>query len=124
MHTATVQVSLKEDHKVGSYEYMERVRRRLAEDMPEITAYFQSGGLVDAVLGLGMPAPIDVQVSGSNLATSYGVAQRLAAEIHKIHGVGGIYIPQDVDYPAIQLDVDRMRAKELALTQKEVVGNI
>ncbi len=74
MHTATVQVSLKEDHKVGSYEYMARVRRRLSEEMPEITAYFQSGGLVDAVLGLGMPAPIDVQVAGSNLETGYRTA--------------------------------------------------
>ena len=124
MHTATVQVSLKEDHRVGSYEYMEQVRRRLAREMPEITAYFQSGGLVDAVLGLGMPAPIDVQVSGSNLAASYGLAQQLASRIRKIDGVGDIYIPQDIDYPALQLDVDRMRAKLLGLSQKEVVGNI
>jgi multidrug efflux pump subunit AcrB len=124
MHTATVQVSLKEDHRTGSYEYMEQVRARLAREMPEVTAYFQSGGLVDAVLGLGMPAPIDVQVSGSNLATSYGLARRLAVDIGRIRGVGGIFIPQDIDYPAIQLDVDRMRARELGLTQKEVVGNI
>jgi multidrug efflux pump subunit AcrB len=124
MHTATVQVSLKEDHKTGSYEYMARVRRRLAEEMPEITAYFQSGGLVDAVLGLGMPAPIDVQVSGSNLRESYDAAQQLARRIRKIPGVGDIYVPQDIDYPAIQLDVERTRAGELGLTQKEVVGNI
>jgi multidrug efflux pump subunit AcrB len=124
MHTATVQVSLKEEHKVGSYEYMERVRSRVAREMPEVTAYFQSGGLVDAVLGLGMPAPIDVQVSGSNLANSYRLARKLALDIGRIQGVGGIFIPQDIDYPAIQLDVDRMRARELGLTQKEVVGNI
>jgi multidrug efflux pump subunit AcrB len=124
MHTATVQVSLKEDHKVGSYEYMERVQRRIATQMPEVTTYFQSGGLVDAVLGLGMPAPIDVQVSGSNLAAGYEVAQKLAQRIREVNGVGGVYIPQDIDYPAIQLDVDRMRARELGLTQKEVVGNI
>jgi multidrug efflux pump subunit AcrB len=124
MHTATVQVSLKEDHKIGSYEYMARVRQRLAEEMPEITAYFQSGGLVDAVLSLGMPAPIDVQVSGSNLQQSYDTAQKLAARIRKIPEVGDIFVPQDIDYPAIQLDVDRTRALELGLTQKEVVGNI
>jgi multidrug efflux pump subunit AcrB len=124
MHTATVQVSLKEDHKIGSYEYMGRVRQRLAEEMPEITAYFQSGGLVDAVLSLGMPAPIDVQVSGSNLQQSYDTALRLAGQIRKIPGVGDIYVPQDINYPAIQLDVERTRARELGLTQKEVVGNI
>jgi multidrug efflux pump subunit AcrB len=124
MHTATVLVSLKEDHKIGSYEYMARVRQRLAREMPEITGYFQSGGLVDAVLSLGMPAPIDVQVSGSDPQQSYATAQQLAGRIRKIAGVGDIYIPQDIDYPAIQLDVERTRALELGLTQKEVVGNI
>jgi multidrug efflux pump subunit AcrB len=124
MHTATVQVSLKEDHRVGSYEYMARVRKRLAEEMPEITAYFQAGGLVDAVLGMGMPAPIDVQVAGSNMEASYGTALQLARQIRKIPNVGDIYIPQDLDYPAIQLDIDRTRAAELGLSQKEVVDNV
>jgi multidrug efflux pump subunit AcrB len=124
MHTATVQVSLKEGHGTGSYEYMARVQRRIAQEMPQITAYFQSGGLVDAVLGLGMPAPIDVQVSGSNLQTGYSLAAQLARQIGRIDGVGGVYVPQDIDYPALQLDIDRARARELHLTQKEVVGNI
>jgi HAE1 family hydrophobic/amphiphilic exporter-1 len=124
MHTASVQVSLKEGHKVGSYEYMALVRERLAEEMPELTTYFQSGGLVDAVLSLGMPAPLDVQVSGSNQALDYATAIQLARRIRQIPGVADIYIPQDEDYPALQLDVNRIRASELGLTQKEVVGNI
>jgi multidrug efflux pump subunit AcrB len=124
MHTATVQVSLKEDHEIGSYEYMARVRKKVAEEMPDLTAYFQSGGLVDAVLSLGMPAPIDVQVAGSNLAASYDTAVKLGNEIRKIPGVGDIFVPQDIDYPALQLDINRMRARELGLTQKEIVGNI
>ena len=124
MHTATVQVSLKEDHRTGSYDYMARVREKIARQMPEITSYFQSGGLVDAVLGLGMPAPIDVQVSGSNLAAGYELATQLARQIGRIDGVGGVYTPQDIDYPALQLDIDRTRARELGLTQKEVVGNV
>ena len=76
MHTAFVQVSLKEDHKTGSYEYMARVKQRIATDLPELNAYFQSGGLVDAVLNLGLPAPIDVQVAGSNMETSYATARQ------------------------------------------------
>src|ERR1700722_16133882 len=64
-HTAFVQVSLKAGHKVGSYEYMRRVRAELSEKLPQLSAYFQSGGLVDAVINLGLPAPIDVQVSGN-----------------------------------------------------------
>src|SRR5207253_1808383 len=84
MHTAFAQVSLKEDHKVGSYEYMSRVKEKVASEMPELTTYFQSGGLVDVVLNLGLPAPIDVQVAGSNMENAYATALKLASEIRKI----------------------------------------
>jgi len=124
MHTAFVQVSLKEDHKLGSYEYMRRVKDKLAEEMPELSTYFQSGGLVDAVLNLGLPAPIDVQVGGSDLDKSYATALKLASQIRRVPGVADAYIPQDIDYPALRLDVDRMRASELGLDQREVVDNV
>ncbi len=124
-HTAFVQVSLKEDHKVGSYEYMERVRRRIASELPELSAYFQSGGLVDAVLNLGLPAPIDVQVAtGSDLHKAYEVAQQLAAKIRDLPNVSDVFIPQDLDYPAFRINIDRERASELGLSQKEVVSNV
>ena len=123
-HTAFVQVSLKDGHKVGSYEYMAKVKRKLAEEMPELSTYFQSGGMVDAVVNLGLPAPIDVQVSGSNLERSHLTAERLAAEIQRIPGVADVFIPQDNDYPALKLDVDRTRASQLGLDQQEVVGNL
>src|SRR5450755_2629792 len=124
MHTAFVQVSLKEDHKVGSYDYMSRVKQRIQEELPELTAYFQSGGLVDAVLNMGLPAPIDVQVAGSNMERSYDTALKLSAKIRSIPGVADVFIPQDIDYPALQLDVDRMRASEMGLDQREVVDNV
>ena len=123
-HTATVQASLKEGHKGGSYEYMAKVRARLAKDMPQLSTFFQSGGLVDAVLNLGLPAPIDLQISGANQAGALRVATRLAEQIRAIPGVSDVYIPQDLDYPAIRLDVDRTRASQLGLTQREVTSNI
>jgi multidrug efflux pump subunit AcrB len=124
MHTAFVQVSLKDDHKIGSYEYIAQVKKKMQTDLPELTAYFQSGGMVDAVLNLGLPAPIDVQVAGSNLNLSYDTALKLSAKIRKIPGVADVFTPQDVDYPALELDVDRMRASEMGLSQQEVVNNI
>src|SRR5258708_11757937 len=95
-HTAFVQVWLKDGHKVGSYEYMARVKQRIADELPELNTYFQSGGMVDAVLNLGLPAPIDVQVAGTNLQLSHQTAQNLATEIQRIPGVADVYIPQDV----------------------------
>ena len=75
MHTAFVQVGLKEDHHESSFVYMNEVRRRIAAQLPQLRTYFQSGGLVDAVLNQGMPAPIDVQVSGMNLKADDRIAQ-------------------------------------------------
>jgi len=123
-HTAFVQVSLKEGHKTGSYEYMRRVRERVARELPQLTTYFQSGGLVDAVLNLGLPAPIDVQVSGSDMQQTYAVASAMASQIRQLKGVSDVLIPQDIDYPALQLDVDREKASQLGLSQKEVVDNV
>ncbi|MGB7846108.1 MAG: efflux RND transporter permease subunit [Candidatus Acidiferrum sp.] len=123
-HTATIQVALNEGHQVSSFQYMDAVRKRIQQSLPELTTYFQSGGIVDAVLNQGLPAPIDVQVSGSNLEASYRIATQLASKIRKTAGVSEVYIPQDVDYPSLHLDVDRLRASELGLSQKEVVDNV
>jgi multidrug efflux pump subunit AcrB len=124
MHTAFVQVALSPEHKIGSYDYMSQVKRRMESELPELTAYFQSGGLVDAVLNMGLPAPIDVQVSGSNLEKSHETALMLAEQIKKVPNVADVFIPQDIDYPALQLDIDRIRAGELGLSGREVVTNV
>jgi HAE1 family hydrophobic/amphiphilic exporter-1 len=123
-HTAFVQVSLKEGHKVGSYEYMNRVRSALRNNMPEVSAYFQSGGLVDSVLNLGLPAPIDVQISGMNLDKTYPTASGIARQVRHLPGVSDVLIPQDVDYPALRINIDRQRASLVGLSQKEVVNNV
>jgi HAE1 family hydrophobic/amphiphilic exporter-1 len=123
-HTAFVQASLKEGHKTGSYEYMRRVREQLNRRLPQLSTYFQSGGLVDAVLNLGLPAPIDVQVSGNNLTKVYAVATQIAGPARQLRGVSDVLIPQDIDYPALQLDIDREKASLLGLSQKEIVDNV
>jgi multidrug efflux pump subunit AcrB len=124
MHTATVQVALADGHKVGSFEYMTRVKSKLQHQFPELTTFFQSGGIVDAVLNSGMPAPIDVQIAGSNMKAAYRTAVYLQRRIGNIPNVADAYIPQDIDYPALQLNIDRTRAAELGLSQHEVVSNV
>jgi multidrug efflux pump subunit AcrB len=123
-HTGFIQVSLKEGHKIGSYEYMRQVRERLREDLPQLSTYFQSGGLVDSVLNMGMPAPIDIQVSGSSLRKSFAVAAQLASQARELPKVSDVLVPQDIDYPALQLNIDREKASLAGLSQKEVVDNV
>ena len=124
MHTAFIQVGLKEDHRVSSFTYMNEVRARISAELPQLRTYFQSGGLVDAVLNQGMPAPIDVQVSGMDLKSADSIALGLAQKFRALPGVADVYVPQDMDYPALNLNVNRARASELGLSPKEVVDNV
>ena len=125
IYTATIQVALNDDHAVSSFDYMDaRAGRPSPAQFPDVRTFFQSGSMVDAVLNSGMPAPIDIQVSSSNLKRNFAMAQDLATRIRTIRGVGEVYIPQDMNYPGIRLDVDRVHAGELGLTQKEVVDNV
>jgi len=123
-YTATVQVQLQDDHRRSSFDYMQQVQEEISKQYPEIRTFFQSGSMVDAILNMGMPAPIDVQVSSSELGKSYDIAQDLARQIRDLPGVGEVYIPQDMNYPALRLDVDRVHAGELGLSQKDVVDNV
>jgi multidrug efflux pump subunit AcrB len=124
MDTAFVQVSLKEDHSEGSYAYMAAVRKRLARDMPFLSTYFQAGGLVDAVVNQGLPAPIDIQVSGNDLNKSYDIATQIAGKIKGLKNVSDVLIPQNLRYPGLELTIDRERASLIGLSPKEVVDNV
>jgi multidrug efflux pump subunit AcrB len=123
-YTATIQVALNDSHKVSSFEYMERLRRQVESQYPNLRTFVSSGSMVDAILNMGAPAPIDVQVSSRELDTTYNTAEELVARIRRLPGVGQVYVPQDMNYPAIRLKVDRVHAAELGLSQKEIVDNV
>lgn len=123
-YTATIQVALNDSHQLSSFTYMDRVQKEIASKFPDVRTFFSSGSMVDSILNLGMPAPIDVQVSGRHPEKFQSIVQELAGKIRQLSGVGQVYIPQDLDYPGLRLVVDRVHAGELGLTQKEVVDNV
>ncbi|MDF9392085.1 MULTISPECIES: efflux RND transporter permease subunit [Methylococcus] len=122
--TAFVQVALKAGHKTGSFEYMDRIGEALQEEMPQLSTYLQTSGLVDAVMNQGMPAPIDIQVGTNDLETADRVVKALTAEIRKLPGTGGIFTPQNNHLPAFNIEVDRIRAGQVGLTEKNVVDSL
>jgi HAE1 family hydrophobic/amphiphilic exporter-1 len=124
MYMATVQVALNEGHEVSSFVYMDRVKKDMAAAFPDVRTFFQSGSMQDAILNQGQPAPIDVQVNTRDLNLTYATAQDLARRIRRLPGVDQIYIPQDMNYPSVRMDIDRVHAGELGLTQKDVVDNV
>jgi multidrug efflux pump subunit AcrB len=103
---------------------MRRVRERLSREMPELTTYFQAGGLIDGVINQGLPAPIDVQVSSMDMNGAYAQAEQLAAKIRTFPNVSGTFIPQDIHYPGIELNIDREKASLIGLSAKDIVDNV
>src|SRR5271163_159411 len=124
MHTAFVQVSLKEDHSLSSFAYIQRVRTKLAADLPSVRTYFQSGGLVDSIVNQGLPAPFDIQVSSNDMDGGYAVAGELAQKMRALHRVSDVLIPQDIDYPGLALNIDREQASIEGLTPKTIVDSV
>jgi hydrophobic/amphiphilic exporter-1 (mainly G- bacteria), HAE1 family len=89
-----------------------------------LSTYFQTGGLVDAILNQGLPAPIDVQVSSNDLTEAAKIAAKIREQVSRIPGVADTYIPEDVDAPSLQLGINRYYAQEMGLSEHEVVSNI
>src|SRR5690606_33910935 len=86
-HTAFIQVNLAEGDNINMYDAMEKIRAQASNDLPEISTFFLSGGLSDAILNQGLPAPIDVQVMGTNLEKTTAIARDLSAKFRAIRGV-------------------------------------
>jgi multidrug efflux pump subunit AcrB len=124
MHTGFVQVALRPGHRIGSYEYIREIKARLAAEMPQITPFFSTGSLVDAVVSMGAPAPIDIQIVGANLQTDNRIAQEIASNLRRSEEIADVFMPQDLDYPSLRIDVDRLHAAKLGLTEREVLTNV
>src|SRR5580658_4018480 len=124
MHTGFIQVGLTPDHRIGSYTYIREIKHALAQQMPELSSYFSTGSLVDAVVNMGAPAPIDIQISGANFTQDNDVAQKIAGQLRRSPTIADVFIPQDLDYPSLRVNVDRLHAAKLGLSEKEVLDNV
>ncbi len=124
MNTGFIQVSLKPDHKTSSFIYMQRLRSKFATDFPEVGTYFQTGGLVDSVVNQGKPAPIDIRIGGSDMASAYAYAQKVAEKIRPLPSVSDVLIPQDLDYPGLELNINREHAALLGISPQLAIQNV
>ena len=89
-----------------------------------MTFFFQPANITSQILNFGLPAPIDLQVVGRNADANYKIAQRLAARISHIPGAADVHVHQVVDQPEIRLNVDRKKASQMGLTQRDVTSSM
>ena len=116
-------ISLNKPHRPSEH-YRRQLRERLEYDFPGVTFYFQTADIVSQVLNFGLPAPIDIQIQDQNFARSYEVGQRLLQMVRRIPGVVDPRITQILDFPTLQIDVDRQRAARLGVAQRDVANNM
>jgi len=120
---AEITISLKEGHK-PTLGYVKKIRKDLNEHFPGCEIYFQSADIVNQVLNFGLSAPLDVQIQFPDYYKSYDYARTLRDQMKSIPGVEDVVIKQVLDYPTFKVDVDRVRAAELGLTQQAVANDI
>lgn len=120
---AELLVSLLPGHR-PTVEYQRLIREKLNASFPSARFYFQTADIVSQVLNFGLSAPIDIQIQDPNFTRSYATAQKILNEIQKVPGVVDSRIIQIMDFPALQIDVDRQRAARLGVAQRDVANNM
>ena len=120
---AEILVSLKPGHH-PTIDYIRAIRARLPSEFPGSLFYFQTADIVSQVLNFGLSAPIDIQIQDTNFERAYGVGQQLLRKLQRIPGVADPHLVQVLNYPSLQIDVDRMRAVKLGISQRDVANNM
>jgi multidrug efflux pump subunit AcrB len=120
---AEILVSLKAGHR-PTEEYVHRLRGQLPNAFPGVEFFFQPADIVSQILNFGQPAPIDIQLTGQNYARNYVIAQQIANRLRHVPGAVDVHVQQLMDSPTLHLDVDRVRAQQVGLTQRDVAQNL
>jgi len=123
-HEAVLRVALKPSAPLRGEELEERLRRKLRQAMPETTFSFEAGDIVSQVMSFGSPTPIEVAVQGLNLAADRAHAEKVRAELAKIPSLRDLQYAQPLDYPTLEVHVDRERAGQFGLTMASVARSM
>ena len=117
-------VSLAHHRKRPTAAYMRALRETLPRELPELSYYFQPADIVTQILNFGLPSPIDVQVSGARRDVTYSVARKIEHDLRLLRGAVDVRMHQVVNAPRLHVDVDRVRASEAGLTERDVANNL
>jgi multidrug efflux pump subunit AcrB len=104
--------------------YMNELRTALTREFPGATIYFQTADIVGQVLNFGLSAPIDVQIQSTSLDTAYLLARTLRDRVREVPGAVDVTIKQVLDYPTLFVDVNRERAADLGISQRDAANSM
>ncbi len=117
-------VTLAHERSSDTADIMRALREALPREFPELSFYFQPADIVTQILNFGLPSPIDLQISGAQREATLATARKLEAELRTVPGVVDVHLHQIVSAPRLHVDVDRLRASEAGLTERDVAANL
>ncbi len=123
-HEAVMLVALKPEAALHGEDLKERLRQRLAKDLPNVEVSFEAGDIISQVMSFGSATPIEVALQGPNLADNRAFAEKVRVELAKISNLRDLQYGQPFNYPTVQVNVDRNRAGQFNLTVADVAKSM
>ncbi|MBV9669482.1 MAG: efflux RND transporter permease subunit, partial [Acidobacteriales bacterium] len=121
---AEVLVSLNQEKHKPTADYVRELRDQLPAEYPGVEFFFQPADIVSQILNFGLPSPIDIQISGRNLDADYRLAQSMTRNLEQIRGIADVHLQQQMNGPMLQLDVDRTKAQQVGLQERDVAQSV
>ena len=120
---AEVLVSLNKDHH-PTEQYIRRLRETLPHQFPGVEFFFQPADIVSQILNFGLPSPVDIQLIGASYQQNYLTAQQIANRLRHVPGAVDVHVQQMMTLPELYLDVDRVRAQQVGISERDVAQNL
>ena len=117
-------VQLNDKRSKPSDAYIKQLRESLPSRFPGVQFFFQPADIVTQILNFGVPAPIDIEITGANQPANYVIAAKLASQMKHIPGASDVHIQQAFDTPTLRMNVDRTRAQAVGLQARDVAQNV
>jgi CzcA family heavy metal efflux pump len=118
-----IEIALNEGH-ASTPDYVRKLREQLPREFPGVTFSFPPADITSQILNFGSPAPVDLQIRGPNLTSNFAYADRLLREIRRVPGVADARIQQSNAVPTLNIDVDRSRAQEIGINERDVTASL
>jgi multidrug efflux pump subunit AcrB len=119
-HEAVIKINLKKEAGMAIEDFKEQLRQRVTSSIPGAVISFEPGDLVEQVLNLGSNNPIEIAVTGKDLSETRKIAEQLQGKIKTIPFLRDVQIATPLDYPAVKIDIDRIKAGQLGLTVDDI----
>jgi CzcA family heavy metal efflux pump len=117
---AEILIALDPEHHEPTADLTRHLREVLPRRFPGTEFFFQPADIVTQILNFGLPAPIDVQIIGQDMDSSYGIAQQIANKMRHIPGTADVHVQQLLSLPTLHMDIERTRVTQVGLTARDV----